>query len=1267
MLFGTTCDILKPCFLLADEERKISAFAGKEAGTGPFSSGIVSDFLTKRSNFKKAGKERVTAKYLIGKAGGNRESCRSFQIFSNGETMSLQLIIGAAGSGKTTWLNRFVIQEAFNHPDGTYLLLVPEQFTMETQREIVRMHPNHGTMNIDVLSFVRLAYKIFTEMGCEDYVVLDDMGKCVILQKAAHKKAGDLKVFGRNLKHPGFISELKSMLSELYQYGISPDRLEQAQAEVSGHSLLSEKLRDMIAVYRAFIGELEERTITAEEILPVMCRLLPDSTLIQGAVIALDGFTGFTPLQYQAIALFLRYGARVMVTVTADPLADYRREAAVHELFHLSHHMVTRLLDLAKEEGVDCEKDVRILRSPDEWGYLKKRDSSFASVQTEDVVMSQNRFQKAPALAFLEKHVLRMDHVFYGGQPVREQWKQIEELPVKLQVFASPAEEAAAICARIYKFVMDRGYRYREIAVISGNMETYAPLLKEEMSRYGFPFFMDQKNSLLQNPLVCYIQSLFEVIQKDFSYESVFRLLKSGLAQIGREDRDYLENYVLARGIRGHKKWEVDWERQRRSGRYTDFDRLNTIRKQVCVPLLALREAWKEKGLTVRQQIEILVDFLREEKLEERMLKKSLELKEKGEFLASREYEQAYGLIMKLLDEIHMLMGEEVMSLQEFAACFNSGLEEIRVGSIPACTDRLLVGDMERTRLSGVRILFLAGVNEGQVPRNHTGGGIFTDYDKEQLLSCDIELSPTGRMNSFIDRFYLYLALTRASEGLWLSYVKADGSGKAMRPASCIREILSMYPGMSISDSSWIQEKEEDLLNPVAAWMYLVKGFARVDEAMKNPVWKQIYCYFYQKNPQQVEQLLQAAADGYEEESLTARLARRLYGQALQASVSRLEQQAACAFSHFLRYGLRLEERELFSFETTDMGTLFHSALEKYFRRVKEENLDITAVEEAKRKELVQDCVKDAARETGSDILDDSARNRWLAGKLTRITDRTVWALGEQLKEDGYETDGCEVVFEPDHTEAFSIPLTEQVQMLLQGRIDRIDVKQDEEQIYVRIVDYKSGSRTFDLVSVYYGLQIQLVFYMEAAQENFRKRNPDRKVRPGGVLYYNISDPIVDRTPDMDEAGVIRALLDKLQMNGMVTRASLEIQEEEELDRKKNSRIEVVDDPQFTLLQGHVHKMIRTLGQEIMEGRIAVNPYKRGQISACSWCGYKSICGFDQKRRGYGYRNLVSISKEEVWKRMKEEDDISSDTDQDVDRQSEEKRQKGQGGLTDGK
>lgn len=1142
--------------------------------------------------------------------------------------MSLQLILGTPGSGKTVWMNEYIINESLKNPEKKYLILVPEQFTMETQRLIVQEHPRRGTMNIDVLSFVRLAHKVFAEMGCEDYVVLDDMGKCVILQKAALKHADSLKVFGRNLKRRGFISELKSMLSELYQYGISPKQLESARSGLSDRSILSGKLADMITVYRAFAGELEEGTITAEEILPVMCRFLPESAVIRDAVIALDGFTGFTPVQYQVLSLLLRYGSRILVTVTVDPLQDYRREAQIHELYYLSRHTIVRLLELAGEQEVVCEPDICIFRSEQERKTALKRSSGREAVM---ITAEKGRFCDSAELAFLEKHVLRFS---------RDRFEKAGSVcnALQLSVCRSPADEVRSICSRIYDLVMNRGYRYRELAVITGNPEAYAPLLKQELEYYGIPFFVDQKNSLMDNPLVEYIRGLFEIVLKDFSYESIFRFLKCGLGNCSREDRDYLENYVIAAGVRGHRKWSENWERPRRSGIYTDFDRLNRIRKQVADPLLELKENWTGKKITVRRRIEVLVHFLQEQQVEGQMLQKSKELRRTGHLLLCKEYEQAYGLVMDLLDEIETLMGEEILSLQDFSACFDSGLEEIRVGLIPACTDRLVVGDMERTRLSGIRVLFFAGVNEGQVPKNSSGGGIFTDYDKEQLLACDIELSPTGRMSSFMDRFYLYLALTRPSDRLYISYTKNDGDGKAMRPASCIMEILSLFPGLAVLDEE-TGEGTCRLSSPAGSWRYLVQGFADPENSMKDPLWMQLFCYFYQQKREVVEQLLCAVGDGYEEESLTEELAKRLYGQALQASVSRLEQQAACAFSHFLRYGLKLGEREVFSFETADMGSLFHSALEKYFRKIKEEKLDITAVEESRRKELVKICVAEAAGELGSDILGDTARNRWLAGKMVKITDRTVWALGEQLKEGGYETDGCEVVFEPDSTEAFTIELTPEIRMMLRGRIDRVDTREEGDRLYVRIIDYKSGSRTFDLVSVYYGLQIQLVFYMEAAQENLKRRNRRLSVLPGGVLYYNINDPVVDRTPGMNDEDVEAAILNSLQMNGMVTQASLDEESRQSAEKKKGGKIAVVSDRQFSALQGHVHETVRSLGKEIMEGHIAVNPYIKGQISACTWCSYKSICGFDRKRRGYGYRNLSSMSKENVWEQIMEEEE----------------------------
>lgn len=1121
--------------------------------------------------------------------------------------MSLQFILGTSGSGKSTHLDNFIIKESLAHPGQNYMILVPEQYTMETQMSITKFHPNHGTMNIDVLSFVRLAHKVFGLVGCTDYVVLDDMGKSVILQKASLMQQKELQVFGRNLKKSGFISELKSMLSELYQYGITPVQLEEAYGKVQGNPILKGKLQDMIQIYRSFQAELDEAVITAEELLPKMCEYLPDCGLLDGLTIGLDGYTGFTPVQYQVLEVLLKYGAKVMVTVTIDPGIDCSKNLPEHDLFYLSCQTVRRLTEMAKNLDVPVEDPICLYEG--------------------------HRFKDASALEFLESHYLR-------SEVMSEQF-DMTGTEVQVKVCQSPAEEVELICEEICQLVIDRGLRYRDIAIITGNPEAYNPLIATRLARLGIPCFIDQKNSLADHPLAQYLTGLQQIVIHDFAQDKVFQWLKCGLGVVHEDDINQLENYVYATGIKGHKKWEEPWFREKRSGEFIDFQEMNRIRELVGMPLLKFYEAWKQNDITVSARQKLLREYLEEQKIYDQLKLYAEAFDGKDMPLQASAYRQAYDLMLDLLEEIDKLLGDTVMSPKDYLACLESGIAEIKVGSIPLLADRLIVGDMQRTRLSDIKVLFFAGVNEGQVPAVRSGGGIFSDYDKEQLLKQEIELSPTSRLNSFMDRFYLYLALTRPSKELRISYTKTDSAGKGLRPSSCIPDILHMFPGLVIRDASETGLYAERIHSRSGLWQYMIAQFKDVKQAMKEENWKLIFSYFNQENPAEVAPLLQALADGYKEESLSGALTKQLYGEILNASVSRLETQAACAFAHFVQYGLQLKERETFSFVASDMGTLFHEALDQYFKRAKQEGLSITELDEAKRKELVADCVQAAVARTNNHVLDDNARNRYLVNRLTKITERTVWSLGEQLKQTGYETDGSEVTFDSYNTEAFAIPLNEEWKMALRGRIDRIDTKEDGDKLYVRIVDYKSGSKKFDLVSVYYGQQIQLVFYMEAAKELFKKERKGQTILPGGVLYYNISDPIVEKKDGMDEVAIQEAILKELMMNGMITEDSCSPEEWKLREpKRKGSRptpVELVSQTQFANVEHHVHELVRDLGNQIVSGKISVNPYLMGKSNPCAWCSYKSICGFDKKRRGFKFRNLNKVTNKNFWEVLSQE------------------------------
>lgn len=1154
--------------------------------------------------------------------------------------MSIQLLLGGSGSGKTHRLYTDLIKDSMENPDTKYFAIVPEQFTMQTQKEIVTLHPNHGVMNIDIVSFQRLAYRVFEELAIVNPDVLDDMGKSMILRKVTGGKQKELPLYQSHLNQNGFIGQLKSMLSELYQYGITPDMLEAKIPETTS-PMLRQKLEDISVIYKAFQEYIRDRYITTEEILDVLCRHLPESKLIRDSVITLDGYTGFTPVQYRLLDLFLRYSRRVVVTVTVDPAVPERGKRGVQDLFYMSCEMIDKLNALARQNHVKREPDIVLDEHP---AVRYRRGAKRRAEQEARVERKAQAGQEAltvspasSALDFLEQNLYRYSGRVYSGKA--------EE--IRLVQAVNPAEEISCVVREIGKMLRE-GYRYRDMAVITGDIGSFAGELIHQFDASEIPYFLDDKKSILKNPMVELVRAALETIQKDFSYETMFRYLRTGLVVKPEDERklDRLENYVIAMGIRGHKRWNTPWEGWYRGGRDLNLEELNQLREEIMAPLTAFIEAFREEGRTVRTMSEAVVRLLEALSVEEKMLARESAFQEQGEFGLSKEYGQVYGLVVDLMDRLARLLGEEKVSRREYAEILDAGFSEIEVGLIPAAVDRIVVGDITRTRLDHIKILFFIGVNDGIVPQKKENSSLFTDKEREFLGSHPIELAPTVRVESFRQRFYLYLALTKPEERLYLSYSAMDASGKSLRPSILLGELKKLFPQLTAVAAS--DEAAGIPFSIREARGRLTRGLRNYGISREDSEFLELFRHFMMNEEQResVEKLVDAAFYAYEERGIGKMAAKALYGTVLGGSVTRLEQYASCAYAHFLNYGLELAERQQYELAAMDIGNLFHDSIDLCFKRMKEQGGDWKTIGEEERKALVHGVVTEVTEEYGNTILKSSARNAWLARKVEKITDRTIWALAEQLKKGDFTPVGFEVSFSAaDNLKAMKIPLSEAEALHLKGRIDRMDLCEDEEHIYVKIIDYKSGGTSFDLTALYYGLQLQLVVYMDAALEMEERRNPDKTVIPAGIFYYNISDPVIEREGDMSPEAIDRRILKELRMNGLVNSeleviSHLDHEIETESDvipvAMKNGLIQeakssVAGGNRFSALKRYVNEKLKTEGREILDGVVAVNPYKQGNKTACDYCPYHAVCGFDLKTSGFGFRKFKPLKSEEIW------------------------------------
>lgn len=1175
--------------------------------------------------------------------------------------MSLQFILGPSGSGKTRFLYEEIIRESMSHPDKQYLILVPEQYTMQTQKEMIRLHPRHGLTNVDVLSFNRLAYRVFEDLAVETLTVLDDMGKSMILRKVAAQGRRELHYYQRHLNQMGFVNQLKSLLSELYQYGVSPELLEELQRKAE-QPILKEKLADFGMVFRRFQEYIADKFTTAEEVLDLCCRELPRWEKLRRSEIYLDGYTGFTPVQYRILEICLKHCDRVRAAVTVDLSEPVYAEADPSELFYMSRHMICRMIDAASGAG---------------------------AVHERDVVLGQAtpvRFRESPKLALLERNLMR-----YGnrreGQPQAGcrsrrpaagedaaaahsiSWEEIRILRAR-----NPAGEVQIVCSQIQSWLR-KGLRYRDMAVITGDLASYGREIRKQFEELTIPYFLDDKKSILSNPMVELIRSALETVRMDFPYESLFRCLKTGLLLDGEEpfllqqELDRMENYVKALGIRGYKRWSSCWERQYRGAKELNLEELNQMRESVAAAFSELRTGLKEKEGTGASMTAVLRAFLEQLRLEEKLQQRADRLMEEGYSELSKEYSQVYQLTLELFDRLEGLLGDEPMSLKEYSEVLDAGFGEIQVGAIPATVDRVVVGDITRTRLDQIKILYFVGMNEGVVPQRKENKGLLTDEEREFFASQKIELAPSARENGLMQRFYLYLMMTKPSHQLVITYAAYTGGGKELRPSSLVGELTAMFPEAAADEPKGQHGQEpsggegengeliQDRMIPYSfqeAIRLLAENLRELDtmgqEAGRSQI-LELFSYLY-RQPEYREQaalLAEAFAYRYQEKGIGRAAARALYGTILQGSVTRLEQYAACAYSHFLRYGLELMERQEYELGAVDMGNLFHQSLDFCFEALRRQGMDLAALSDGERQELVRESVTRAAADYGNTILHSSSRNAYLIRRISRITERTMWALGEQLKKGDFKPVGFEVSFSAaDNLNAMKIALSEDEALYLKGRIDRLDLCEDETHVYVKIIDYKSGGTSFDLAALYYGLQLQLVVYMDAAMELEERRHPNKEVVPAGLFYYHIQDPMVEKKEEMTPEEIEVQIKKQLKMNGLVNsdldvirRLDREIEGESDVipvalkaGMIQEARSSVASGKRFGFLRDYVRARCQKAGQEILMGNIAMQPYKQGTRTGCDYCPYHAVCGFDRKTAGFGYRKLRGIKPEEIWKEI---------------------------------
>ena len=1121
--------------------------------------------------------------------------------------MALQFVLGASGTGKTTYLYETVTRLAAGHPDTTYYFIVPEQFTLATQKALVQCNPAGGIFNIDVLSLARLAHKVFEELGREQRKVLKDIGKSMLVKRVLSECRDELLLFSSNAGQNGFVEEAKSLLSELFQYGIGEAELQEMMEYHKDDEQLVKKLSDVLLLVRKFKELLGTDYMTSEGIYDALAECIEDSRRLKNCVIVLEDFTGFTPSQYGLLKKLFRLAKTVYVSVTITKDAAGAPKST-QDLFSMSRETMNRLTRLADEAR--CEVLPPVLAGEQDF-----------------------RHKEGSALHHLWGNLFRYPvRVFDDSSK-----KNSAEKAITLFAGSDARAECRYAVTKMLQLIQQEGYRYKDIAVIVSDINRYGELMLQELETAGIPGFLDYKKNMAENSFAEYLKAVLHLAEAGMHTEGVISYVKNALAGWEKEEVFDLENYCLAFGIKGYQ-FEKEWKRTNRTYTEASLEKINASRVRVLSEIKPLLSAFEDSNATVEDYTRALFYFLKEHGLEQRLKEREEEFTAKGDRLRAREYAQVYRVVLELFDQLVELLGKEKITPKEYRELVETGLREAKVGLIPTGSEQVVIGDMERTRLKEIKALFFLGVNDGKVPAVSGNQGILSDRDRKELSGENFELAPdpVTRMNH--GQFYLYMNLTKPSEKLVLTYAAVGEDGKAIRTSYLIGKIKALFPTLTIrTDYDCAAEALIQNDRGHQAFLASLREFA-AGEAEES--FGELYRFHAGILPkEELDRIIRQAVMLAEQEQLTPETAKNLYGNQIVGSVTRMEQYARCAFSHFLKYGLCLEERQEYRLQAPDIGNLYHDGLKRFGNELLAMGKRWQEISDREREILAERVAKEAVENYATDIFASSAKNRYLTKQMERVLKKTLDILTKQLSGSEFSPAAFEQSF--FHTDR---------NLSLHGVIDRVDVCETENGKLVKIVDYKSGNKDFSMEELYYGLSMQLAVYMTAVLRE--KENKDAS--PAAMFFYHVDDPIVEKSGNPEEAvlkkqrvkGLINSKADVVRKldNSFADAAgglaasvkSVKIPAETDKEGKLSKRSKVAEEAMFTAISDYVYDKLKSETEEILSGTAEIAPYKCKKKTGCDYCSYADVCGFD-KKSGSTYRMLQPLSDDEVFARLREQ------------------------------
>jgi len=1132
--------------------------------------------------------------------------------------MYMEIITGSIGSGKSSYLYDSIKNNLTQKPNSDAILIVPEQFSYTAEKTLLSSFGGLGLNKVEVITFSRLCNRYLKQQNS-----LLASGKMMLIKKSSSNLEED-NTFYLSSKRHGFTESMSELFSELKRYNISPDDFESIEIT---DDLTAKKIASINAIYKSYTEKLENTFFDDDDSLLTFANLVINGELFKNTTFYIDDYNDFMPQHYAVIKALLQQSLGVFLTLGLD-------ENNNSNLFLPTKKTQNRLFSIAESVGI-IPKITKLNGSAD---YIKADDIRFL-LENWDM---KPKYPKA-------SHNISVFNA--------------------LDVYS----EVEHTASQIITLVRDKGYRFRDIGVICGDMEHYLFIISSVFADFGIPFFADEKISVSQHPIAKAILSLFDIINNNWSYDSVFGYLRLGyiyfrdednLSTIAQEDIDLLENYVLLHGIKGKKMWFEPWVESGETvfddiiSNYSceefDLDKLNLLREKIIAPFKSFLE---NKGRTATAIAEAVFNFICDINLYDGLLLECKNFDLAGLRDESEQYKQVWNYVIETLDQLVSVLGGGAISRETFSEYFSCGLSGCQISIIPSGLDRVSLGTVSRNSPARVKVLFILGATQGQIPKSVSENAILSDFDRtiinSALSSQKKELAPDNINRLLLENLKLYRTFTTATEMLFISCPSTDNEGNPIPISNFVLEIVEMFD-IKVKDNIVSKPSAEELItSSKRGFYYLLLNYAKLSCTNTDKIWSSVYNW-YAKNPAYKDKLsILENAGAYKkvQPTLSKIRAEMLYGKDKKYSITSLEKYEKCPFAYYLEKGMRLTVQAEKSIEKSHIGSLVHAAICEFCKAVEDGSTSIAEIHQKwceltteKSNEILQKVMSDIKQKVLSRARYDINQLEYLLSRCEFTIKNSIETVRKSLSQGKYTA----ICYEKD----FEVNIDwKKNYITLIGTIDRIDVMEDlyKNKLNIRIIDYKTGNKSFLIDAVYNKVDMQLVLYAIAASKMAESGILTGKsgLSPcvNAILYDRIHDPELKVIKEDQVEAVKKAAETKNQLNGLII---LDKEDNENSDsafifdsindmdnhfsEKSSSdflpisltqkgdiksRSSVTSRKEFEILSRYIKKAVIDADKNIKSGKIDINPYKCGESTPCQYCDFYEVCLFDAKLDGY--------------------------------------------------